>query len=102
MHIEIHADNPGDLRSHIERRLSAALSRFLDRVGTVKVRISDVTGPQGLPDKSCEIRVQLLRSGVLLTQEARDPDVYASIDYAAERIGRSFSRHLDRKHLEVA
>jgi ribosomal subunit interface protein len=98
--IQVHAEKPGELRSYIERRLSVALDRFMDRLGTVEVRISDVNGPQGRVDKSCEIRVQLSRSGVLLIQEARDANVYASIDSAVERISRSFSRHLERNTLK--
>lgn len=95
--IQVHADNLGDLPSYIERRLNVALSRFADRLGTVKVRIRNVNGPQsGGVYKSCELRVQLMPSGILLMQETRDANVYASIDYAAERIGRSFSRHLER------
>jgi ribosomal subunit interface protein len=98
--IQVHAENSGALRSYIERRLRVALSRYVDRLGTVKVRISEVTGQHGLAEKSCEIRVQLLRSGVLLLQEARDANVYAAIDSAAERIDRSFGRHFERNMLK--
>jgi putative sigma-54 modulation protein len=94
--IQIHLDNLADLRSYIERRINFALSRFADRLGAVKVRICDVKGPQSGVYKSCEIRVQLLPSGILLMQETRDANLYASIDYAADRIGRSLSRHLER------
>src|SRR5688572_20504879 len=94
--IQVHADTLGDLRPYIERRLNVSLSRFAGRLGRVNVRISDVNGPQSGGIKSCQIRVQLIPSGIVLMQETRDANAYTSIDYAAERIGRSFSRHLER------
>ena len=94
--IQIHADNLGGLRAYIERRLDDALSRFADRLGTVKVRIPNVNRPRSGVYKSCEIQVQLIPSRIVLKQETRDTNVFASIDYAAERISRSFTRCLER------
>jgi putative sigma-54 modulation protein len=94
--IQAHADNHEDLRSYIDRRLNVALNHFVDRLGVVKVRIRDVGGPQGGAHKSCEIRVQLIPSGIVLSQETQGANVYATIDHAAERLGSSFSRYLER------
>lgn len=89
-------DLTGALQSHIERRLRSSLGRFGGRVGRARVRITDVNGPRGGPDKSCQISAELLPSGVTLLQEATDANLYAAIGRATEGIGRSFARALGR------
>lgn len=90
------------LQSYIERRLHFSLGRFGGRVGRVRVRITDVNGPRGGPDKSCHISAELLPSGLTLLQQATDANLYAAIGRATEGIGRSFARALgrnrERKH----
>jgi ribosome-associated translation inhibitor RaiA len=97
MQIDIHVrtDNPADLRSYIERRVNSVLSRFAGGLGAVTLRVRDVNGPQGSVDKLCEIRVQILPSGIFIMQETRDENLYASIDSAADRLGRSLSRYVE-------
>src|SRR5687767_11094720 len=105
MQIDIHVptDNPADLRSYIERRFNFVVSRFGSALGAITLRVRDVNGPQGSVDKLCEIRVQILPSGILVMQEARDANLYASIDSAADRLGRSLIRHIEldqaRRHV---
>ena len=84
------------LQSYIERRLHFSLGRFGGRVGRVRVRITDVNGPRGGPDKSCHISAELLPSGMTLLQQATDANLYAAIGRATEGIGRSFARALGR------
>lgn len=84
------------LQSYIERRLHFSLGRFGRRVGRVKVRITDVNGSRGGPDKSCHISAELLPSGKALLQQAVDANLYAAIGRASEGIGRSFARALGR------
>ncbi len=84
------------LQSYIERRLHFSLGRFGRRVGRVRVRITDVNGPRGGPDKSCHISAELLPSGIRLLQRAADANLYAAIGQATEGIGRSFARALGR------
>ena len=95
--IQLHADNPGNLRSYIDRRLSGALHHFVDRLRAVKVRICDVNGAGSGLHKLCEITVQLIASGIVLRQETRGENVHATIDHAVERLGSSFSRYLERE-----
>jgi ribosomal subunit interface protein len=82
------------LRSHVERRLRLRLGRWVDRLGRVSVRIKDVTTTEGGPAKSCGISVQVPVSGRTIRRETVDADVYAAIEYATERIGRSVEREL--------
>ncbi len=84
------------LRAHVERRLQFALSRFGQRIGRVLVRLADVNGPRGGDDKSCHVDVNLFPSGKVLVEDL-DADLYAAIDRAAERVGRSVVRELERE-----
>ncbi len=51
------------LRTHIERRLHFALSRFGARILHVAVRLEDINGPRGGVDKRCRIVVALAGAG---------------------------------------
>jgi ribosomal subunit interface protein len=94
--IQVHVNNPGKLRSYIDRRLNGALHRFVDRLRAVKVLICDVNDSRSGLNKSCEITVQLIPSGIVLRQETRGANIHSTIDHAAERLGSSFSRYLER------
>jgi putative sigma-54 modulation protein len=92
----LNIDLTGALQSYIERRLRSSLGCFGGRVGRVRVRLTDVNGPRGGPDKSCHISAELLPSGLTLLQQATDANLYAAIGRATEGIGRSFARALGR------
>jgi ribosome-associated translation inhibitor RaiA len=83
------------LREHIERRILFALARFSNRVARVTVRVSDVNGPHGGLDKLCRIMV-VLRGARNVQVEDLDAGLYAVIDRAADRAGRSVGRELAR------
>jgi putative sigma-54 modulation protein len=84
------------LQSYIKRRLHFCLGRFGERVGRVRVCITDVNGPRGGADKSCHVSAELLPSGTTLLQQAADPNLYVAISRATGGIGRSFARALGR------
>lgn len=92
------------LRSHVERRLRLRLGRWADRLGRVAVRISDVASPNGAggSGKACRISVQLPLSDKTIRRETVDADIYAAIEYATERIGRSVDRELDESEQAAA
>jgi ribosomal subunit interface protein len=83
-------------RSHIERRLEFSLGRFSPRVLRVTVQLTDVNGPRGGDDKACRIEVRLRPTGTVLVQD-RDAGLVAVVDRAADRIGRSVARALERE-----
>ncbi len=84
-----------DLREFAERRLLFALSRFDDRIHRISVVFADANGPRGGIDKSCRITIKL-RRGNELTVTDQDPDVATCVARAAERIGRSVARAVER------
>jgi ribosome-associated translation inhibitor RaiA len=62
----------------------------------VSVTLEDINGPRGGIDKQCRIVVKLERVGEL-SFDATDAEVYAAVDAAADRTGRSVQRELERR-----
>ncbi len=87
----------GAMRAHVHRRLGFALGRFSDRIQRVRVVLGDENGPKGGLDKTCRVRVDLRGLGEVIVEQA-DSDVYAAIDRAADRVGRTVARQIDRAH----
>lgn len=97
MNIEIRAKGMAvtdGMRAHVERRLAFALDRFGERVERVTVRVADVNGPRGGPDKACSLDAAL-RAGGSVHIDERDLDAYAAIDRAAHRLGHTVARRLE-------
>jgi len=85
---------------HIETRLRVALARIRDRIRRVDVRLGDKNSPRGGKDKFCRIQVFLEDAPPVLVED-RGRDLYAAIDRAAERAGRTIVRGLYRLHDNV-
>lgn len=86
----------GALHQHAHRRLDFALSRFRPHLGWVYMRLSDDNGPRGGIDKRCQVRVRLPGLSRVVINELAD-DLYAAIDRAADRAGRTVARRLARQ-----
>lgn len=85
------------LRTHIERRLHFALSRFGARIPHVAVRLEEINGPRGGVDKRCRIVVALAGAGHV-DVEVLDSECTSAVDRAADRIHRVVAREFDRQH----
>ena len=85
-----------ELREHIDRRVQFALGKFDPEIDRVEVGLSDVNGPRGGIDKQCRIVAKMRSLGTVVVEDA-DEDFYAVVSRAADRIGRSVSRALDRR-----
>lgn len=98
MLIQIHADGfalTDGLRDHITRRLAFALNHGRDVVSRIVVRLSDVNGPRGGPDKRCGIEVRL-KGASAITVDDTQTDLYVAIDRATDRTGRTLDRRTAR------
>lgn len=84
------------LRGYIERRLGFALSNFDEHIQRVIVRLSDTNGPRGGEDKCCHIQVVLAKLSDVVIEDI-EVDMYAAIDRAADRTGRTVGRRLARQ-----
>ncbi len=85
------------LRTHIERRLHFALSRFGARILHVAVRLEDMNGPRGGVDKRCRIVVALAGAGHVQV-EVLDSECTNAVDRAADRMQGVVARELDRQY----
>lgn len=98
MQVELRVNNTDltdALRGYIERRLHAALGRFGDRVGRVRVKVSGLNGPQGGTKNRCRISVDLEPFARVAVQET-DLDLHAAIDHAAGRVGRLLGQRFEK------
>jgi len=94
MHLTMRVDDvdlAGALKSYIERRLRFALGRFGNRVGQVSIRIKG----NGPAVSRCRISTEVVPFGRVAVEETGH-DLFAAIDAATGRIGRSFGRELER------
>jgi ribosomal subunit interface protein len=83
------------LRKHIKRRLGFALCAGKEQIQRVLVRLSDTNGPRGGADKSCKIQLVLPRIPDIVVEDT-EANLYAAIDRAANRAGRTLRRRLTR------
>lgn len=84
------------LKDQVERRLQFELTRAANRIERVVVRLGDINGPRGGEDKFCRIKVVLTHAAPVMIEDSGS-DLYAVIERAAERAGRSVARQLDRQ-----
>lgn len=98
MQIDIQSRNfplTSALQGHIERRLGFALSTRDEHILRIVVRLSDINGPRGGADKCCHIQVILSHLPDVVVEDT-ELDIYAAIDRAADRAGRTVGRRLAR------
>jgi ribosome-associated translation inhibitor RaiA len=94
--VRFHCLQPSDaLRDHATRRINSHLSRFGEEVRSVLLRIRDVNGPKGGPDKQCQVTVRGRRFASVVIEDLSE-DAYAAVDVAIERAGRAVGRDLER------
>lgn len=84
------------LRDHIERRVDFAVRRFAARIRRIVVRLVDLNGPRGGPDKRCRIIAFLEEEGSVIV-EATDADAYAAASQAAGRLDERVRRALAKR-----
>jgi len=85
----------GVLRNYVGLRLMSKLDIHVWQVHVVTVQLADVYACGGGIDKRCRMRAVLVPSGEIRV-EGRDPDPFAAIDQAAERLARGLGRALAR------
>ena len=86
---------PG-LKGYVERRAEFALDRHRERISRVRVRVDDLNGPRGGPDKSCRVEVRLAGHRAVRATVV-DADAYVAIGAAIHRAARAVARHVGRE-----
>ena len=81
------------IRDYVEKRIRFKLSRIGHRLKRVNVRLSDLNGPRGGIDKRCLIEIHIDRHPPVIVTDVQS-NLYASIDRACARAGRTVLRRL--------
>ena len=99
MHIDIqspHFSVTRAMRSHTDRQLRLALTFCDEHIRRIVVRLSDINGPRGGPDKCCHLQVTLFGLHDVIIEDV-EADLYVAIDRTASRAAQSIRRHLTRR-----
>ena len=91
----LNLDLTAAILGHVRRRLRQGLAYYAPRVRAVAVRVSDVNGARGGPDKRCRLEVSADRVGDVRVEEV-DADLYRAVDRAAARLRRLLAREYGR------
>ena len=86
----------GALRAHAERRLRFALTFGENHIQWIVMRLSDINGPRGEPEKCCYLQVMLNGVEEVVVDDI-EADLYIAIDRAANRAARTVVRRLTRR-----
>jgi ribosomal subunit interface protein len=88
-----------DLRTHMERRLGFALSRFGEKIGRVAVQFSSAIEKASPQLQRCQVSVRLRRA---VQVQDFDADLFAAANHAADRAARSVAHllELERQWME--
>jgi len=85
------------IHAHLERRFSAALNQFGDRVTRINIFLKDLNGAaKGGEDKCVLVNIQLPAQAPVII-ETTSNDLYSAINIAARRSVRSIKRALRRQ-----
>lgn len=85
-----------EIKTHLERRLHFAVSRFAPRIERIEAGLIDVNGEDhGGVDKRCRLVAKVRGVGRLVVQDD-DDEWLALIDRTADRLGRLVKRELER------
>jgi putative sigma-54 modulation protein len=77
------------LSDAVDAHASHYLSHFPRLVPSITVRLFDVNGTRGGPDKGCLVHVHLGRDGAELVANSVDADLYLAIASAFAKVTRS-------------
>lgn len=83
------------LRTHTERRLHFAFNDSDDHIQRITIRLSDINGPRGGPDKRCQLHAVLAGLPDVIVDDI-ESDLYIAIDRAIDRSKRTVMRKLKR------
>jgi len=83
------------LREYVERRLSFVFASTRRSVRRISVRLSDENGPRRGDDKRCRMQVSLAAAPSVVIEDT-ETSLYVAIDRAADRIGRTVTRRIER------
>lgn len=99
MDLKIHARNidvTPRLQEHVEKKVSK-LDRYLPNIQEVSVDLAIERRKQGSDQCIAQLTVRNTRGVILRAEEKRQPDVYAALDVALDKMYRQIERYKGRR-----
>jgi putative sigma-54 modulation protein len=99
MELKIHARNvdvTSRLQEHVEKKVSR-LDRYLPNIQELRVDLAIERRKQGLDQCIAQLTVRNTRGVILRSEEKRQPDVYAALDVALDKMYRQIERYKGKR-----
>lgn len=99
MELKIHARNVDvnpRLQEHVEKKVNK-LDRYLPNIQEVRVDLAIERRKQGTEQCIAQLTVRNVRGVILRAEEKRQPDVYAALDMALDKMYRQIERYKGRQ-----
>ncbi|MCD4686385.1 MAG: ribosome-associated translation inhibitor RaiA [Anaerolineae bacterium] len=99
MDLKIHARNvevTSRLQDHVERKVSK-LDRYLPNIHEVRVDLAIERRKQGQDQCIAQLTLRNTRGVILRAEEKRQPDIYAALDVALDKMYRQIERYKGKR-----
>ncbi len=99
MELKIHARNVDvtpRLQEHVEKKVSK-LDRYLPNIQEVRVDLAVERRKQGIDQCIAQLTLRNTRGVILRSEEKRQPDVYAALDVALDKMYRQIERYKGKR-----
>jgi putative sigma-54 modulation protein len=99
MDLRIHTQNvevTSRLQEHVERKVSK-LDRYLPNIHEVRVDLAIERRKQGQDQCIAQLTVRNTRGVILRAEEKRQPDIYAALDMALDKMYRQIERYKGKR-----
>ena len=98
MELKIHARNVDvtpRLQEHVEKKVSK-LDRYLPNIQEVRVDLAIERRKQGMDQCIAQLTLRNTRGVILRAEEKKQPDIYAALDVALDKMYRQIERYKRR------
>jgi ribosome-associated translation inhibitor RaiA len=84
-----------EVKESIHRRIYFSVGRFADWIREVKIMLTDMNGPRGGVDKSCQVNIRLKPYGEVYMRDQSE-DLQGAISRIFDRLSRTLERKIKR------
>ncbi len=99
MELKIHTRNVDvtpRLQEHVEKKVSK-LDRYLPNIHEVRVDLAIERRKQGMDQCIAQLTLRNTRGAILRSEEKRQPDIYAALDVALDKMYRQIERYKGKR-----
>jgi putative sigma-54 modulation protein len=99
MELKIHTRNVDvtpRLQEHVEKKVSR-LDRYLPNIHEVRVDLAIERRKQGMDECIAQLTLRNVRGAILRSEEKRQPDIYAALDVALDKMYRQIERYKGKR-----